>query len=231
MATVTYIAVCCMNRSTLSEFDRNHKNKIILKETKEVTMPPAKGATTTWTDEFNKIWNKMMTRKDSEFFREPVPWKELNLLDYPHVIKKPMDLTTIKKNQEAGVYKKPADIAIDVRLIFENAMTYNMPDSKVYVHAKSLGEFFENAWANVPSAFITAEDILDRPPSGEALADFVEKCHRISADELGEVLKHLDKLCPNALVKVRSTLNCDHYHRSYTSYLYKNRDLIRMKWM
>ena len=84
-------------------------------------MPPAKGATT-WVDECNRIWNKMMTRKDSEFFREPVPWKELNLLDYPHVIKKPMDLTTIKKNIEAGVYKKPAEIAADMRLIFENAI-------------------------------------------------------------------------------------------------------------
>lgn len=25
----------------------------------------------------------------------PVPWKEWGLLDYPHIIKKPMDLSTV----------------------------------------------------------------------------------------------------------------------------------------
>ena len=37
-------------------------------------------------------------KQDSEFFREPVAWKELGLLDYPIVITKPMDLSTVLLN-------------------------------------------------------------------------------------------------------------------------------------
>ena len=29
-------------------------------------------------------------------FLRPVPWKEWNLLDYPTIVKQPMDLTTMK---------------------------------------------------------------------------------------------------------------------------------------
>ena len=32
-------------------------------------------------------------------FREPVPWKELGLSDYPEIIKKPMDLKTCRVSQ------------------------------------------------------------------------------------------------------------------------------------
>jgi hypothetical protein len=43
-----------------------------------------------WQLEFNKILNKIIARKDSEFFREPVKWEELELFDYPKIIKTPM---------------------------------------------------------------------------------------------------------------------------------------------
>ena len=44
----------------------------------------------TWESELSKILIKMNGRKDSEFFREPVLWQELGLVDYPSVIKTPM---------------------------------------------------------------------------------------------------------------------------------------------
>ena len=40
----------------------------------------------------------LSVEQDSEFFREPVAWKELGLLDYPIVITKPMDLSTVLLN-------------------------------------------------------------------------------------------------------------------------------------
>lgn len=51
-----------------------------------------------WIDEFNALLGKMMARKDSEFFREPVAWEEMGLTDYPVVISKPMDLGTVGTN-------------------------------------------------------------------------------------------------------------------------------------
>lgn len=44
-------------------------------------------------------------------FREPVDWKGLGLYDYPQIIKKPMDLGTVKKNLKAKKYKNVADAA------------------------------------------------------------------------------------------------------------------------
>ena len=38
-------------------------------------------------------------------FRDPVPWKELGLNDYPEIIKKPMDLRTCRKNLIKSKYK------------------------------------------------------------------------------------------------------------------------------
>ena len=39
---------------------------------------------------------------DSEPFHTPVDWEDLELKDYPDVIKNPMDLGTLKKNIDAG---------------------------------------------------------------------------------------------------------------------------------
>ncbi len=117
----------------------------------------------------------MMTRKDSQFFREPVDWEGLGLLDYPTIITKPMDLSTVKDKLEKGAYSSHFEAAEDIRLIFTNAMTYNLPESKVYTHAKSLSEFFETQWGTIAKS---EEDIRNRPPTMDSLSDFVEKCHR-----------------------------------------------------
>jgi hypothetical protein len=151
-----------------------------------------------WTTEFEKIWSKMMSRRDSEFFRQPVDWEGLELYDYPEIIQKPMDLSTIKENFENGYYRTASELATDVRLIFMNAMTYNDPSSKVYTHAKTLREYWENHWAQV----VGIESDADRPPNIELLTEFVEKCHRMTPDELGQIIRLLDKECPNCLVKV-----------------------------
>ena len=41
---------------------------------------------------------------DAEPFSSPVDWKELELKDYPDIIKHPMDLGTLKNNLLSGVY-------------------------------------------------------------------------------------------------------------------------------
>lgn len=44
-----------------------------------------------------KIVNKIATRKDSDVFRDPVPWEEYGLVDYLHIVKIPMDLGTVSE--------------------------------------------------------------------------------------------------------------------------------------
>lgn len=151
-----------------------------------------------WEEDVAKLLAKLTSRKEAEFFREPVDWEGLGLTDYPTIITQPMDLRTAREKLEGGLYETPFAAAADVRLIFLNAMTYNAPGSRVYVYAKTLSDLWESSCASI----LRQEDDVDRPASVEEMANWVDKCHRINPDELGRVLKLLDKICPNCLVKV-----------------------------
>ena len=50
---------------------------------------------------------------------------KLGLPNYWRVIKRPMDLTTIKRKFFIGFYKKAGQFNQDMRLLFTNALTYN----------------------------------------------------------------------------------------------------------
>ena len=71
-------------------------------------------------------------------FREPVPWKELGLTDYPEIIKKPMDLRTVRKNLGKGKHKRYEDFFRDVQLIWDNCKTYNSQGSDIYKMAEQM---------------------------------------------------------------------------------------------
>jgi hypothetical protein len=53
---------------------------------------------TDWRLPCKKILQAFMKDPQCEPFLDPVPWKELNLFDYPKVIKKPTDLGKIDRN-------------------------------------------------------------------------------------------------------------------------------------
>ena len=60
-----------------------------------------------------------------------VDWKYLGLLDYPDVVKHPMDLGTVIKRIESDAYSSREEIASDVRLVWSNCKTYNREGSEV----------------------------------------------------------------------------------------------------
>lgn len=79
-------------------------------------------------------------------FRDPVP------KDYPGyatIIKNPMDLGTIKKNLSAPKkkYKMIQDVAADIRLVFNNARTFNQTGSAIYDHSDQLVKIFEENYS------------------------------------------------------------------------------------
>jgi hypothetical protein len=77
------------------------------------------------------LLKQLMDHRFGWVFSDPVDPEQLNLPDYFEIIKNPMDLGTIKKGLEAGKYMLAQDFAVDVRLVFSNAMTYNQPGSEV----------------------------------------------------------------------------------------------------
>lgn len=71
-------------------------------------------------------------------FNSPVDPVELGLHDYFEVIKRPMDLGTIKKRLENGCYHSIDDFEAHVHLTFDNAMVYNPDGSVVHTMAKEM---------------------------------------------------------------------------------------------
>ena len=97
----------------------------------------------------SKLINYLMSRQDSAPFREPVDWKNLELFDYPKIVKKPMDLGTVKRKLERNQYENVAECAEDIRLIWTNCKTYNADGSDFYLLAESFSERFEDRYKKI----------------------------------------------------------------------------------
>merc|ERR1712086_233911 len=82
-------------------------------------------------------------------FNEEVDPVKLNLPDYFDTVKQPMDLGTIRKKLDSLSYKLPEQFAIDVRLTFNNAISYNKPEHDVHKLAKDMLRQFEKEYAKV----------------------------------------------------------------------------------
>ncbi|XP_078273109.1 transcription intermediary factor 1-alpha-like isoform X2 [Rhinoraja longicauda] len=77
-------------------------------------------------------------------FQEPVPASVVP--DYYKIIKKPMDMCTVKiklQKQHAQHYQRAEDFVADIRLIFKNCEEFNEPDSEVAHAGRTLAQYFE----------------------------------------------------------------------------------------
>ncbi|XP_041974160.1 bromodomain-containing protein 3-like isoform X2 [Aricia agestis] len=101
----------------------------------------------------NEILKELFSKKHSGYawpFYKPVDAVLLGLHDYFEIIKKPMDLGTVKHNMDNRAYKTAAEFAADVRLIFTNCYKYNPPDHDVVAMARKLQDVFEMRYAKIP---------------------------------------------------------------------------------
>ena len=151
-----------------------------------------------WETELLQILQKIYARKEADLFRDPVPHEELGLTDYLEIIKRPMCLNAVRSRREGRGerYKSIEEAAADIRLIWRNALLYNLSGSKVYNIALQLSDLWESLYAKVPNSD------ADRPPSVESMQAFVEKCYRLTQEELGTLLNRLEQICPMCLIKV-----------------------------
>lgn len=109
-----------------------------------------------------KVLTRIQAHPDAVLFLEPVDWKELGLLDYPKVVKKPMDLGTVESKLLSGQYKDISAFAKDVRLIWSNTMSYNQEDSEIYKTAESFDDMFTRNFKEV-EAFIEKKKAEEEP--------------------------------------------------------------------
>ncbi len=62
---------------------------------------------------------------DAKIFLEPVDPVKLNLPTYTHMIKKPMDLGSVKKKLNLNIYQSAQDFLSDIKLVFDNCKLFN----------------------------------------------------------------------------------------------------------
>ncbi|XP_057326892.1 bromodomain-containing protein 4-like isoform X2 [Microplitis mediator] len=101
----------------------------------------------------NEILKELFSKRHSGYawpFYKPVDAELLGLHDYHDIIKKPMDLGTVKTKMDSREYKTAQEFAGDVRLIFTNCYKYNPPDHDVVAMARKLQDVFEMRYAKIP---------------------------------------------------------------------------------
>lgn len=113
-----------------------------------------------------EVLKVLQSHQHAWVFNTPVDPVELNLPDYFEVIKKPMDLGTIRKKLDNGVYHRLEEFEEHVLLTFDNAMLYNPEGTVVYNMAKDMKTRFEMDYKVLLSQLEAEEDVKRR--NGEA---------------------------------------------------------------
>lgn len=100
-------------------------------------------------------------------FYSPVDAEALALHDYHDIIKRPMDLGTVKTKLDNREYKSAAEFADDVRLIFRNCYRYNPADQYIVALGQKLQGVFEMRFAKIPDEQLKPMHSLDDDSSDD----------------------------------------------------------------
>jgi hypothetical protein len=84
-------------------------------------------------------------------YMAPVDANALGLHDYFLFITNPMDLGTVYSNLQTGAYTSMDQFASDVKLVFDNAMTYNPVGTDVHTWATEMKQTFLQQYHNLLS--------------------------------------------------------------------------------
>lgn len=95
-------------------------------------------------------------------FMKPVDIVTLGLSDYYDIVKRPMDLGTIRDRLDGKLdprYSHPQEVCDDTHLVFDNARLYNPAGSDVYTMAQALDEKFTEKWDAVMAPRLADEEV------------------------------------------------------------------------
>jgi len=105
----------------------------------------------------NSIMKAMWKHQHAWPFHFPVDTIKLNLPDYFEIIKKPMDMGTIRKRLDTNYYWEAGECIQDFNQMFTNCYIYNKPGEDIVIMAKSLEKFFISKVRTLP----TEEIVID----------------------------------------------------------------------
>ena len=158
-----------------------------------------------------KILQTLLENPYSEIFREPVNYKELGLIDYPKIVKKPMNLLKVQKAVQKGNNTLQTTLN-EIQLIWDNCKLYNVEESDIYKVAvileketrKMVDEFFgkEIIYGTENHSYkkLMEKDLKIGPEDKKA---FLEDIRRLEdPEELGRVVDYVREFCPAAFKEV-----------------------------
>lgn len=77
-------------------------------------------------------------------FTEPVDPEVLGIPDYFDVIKEPMDFSKVEKRLRSNFYKSQLEFENDINKIWDNALTYNKPNTDIYHMTHEIKDYFHH---------------------------------------------------------------------------------------
>lgn len=161
-------------------------------------------------DETTKALNlvkHLSQMNESIHFLHPVDYRALGLHDYPHIIKTPMDLSTVKSKIKANHYTNFDDFLGDMILIWDNCRTYNLAESQIVQQTEILEKSMLR-FCNQNN--ISLENVLKRPKIEEhpdtvpfqEKVDLSERLKILSAKRLANIVEIIELDCPKAITQL-----------------------------
>ena len=166
-------------------------------------------------EKFFEILKVLFQDNQSSAFQEPVDYIELNIPEYPEIIKNPMDLGTIKEKLENDNYSDINEIVNDFDLIWENCFTFNKVGSEIYKMAqyckklfkKQMEKYFKVGNNNNNNLIYNKKDDDDIKEDESKLQninlqekmEIAEKIRKLSMDNIPFLFKFIQKECPKII--------------------------------
>jgi len=136
-------------------------------------------------------------------------------MDYPAIIKTPMDLGTILKKVQKKKYSTLYQCGEDVRLVWTNCMLYNQDGSDFYKLAENLKRHFDQKYNKLlqdigAAAAAQAKAKADSTAAAESAAasskvslqekrNMAKQLYQITKEDLGKFLIEVEGKCPAAI--------------------------------
>ena len=132
-------------------------------------------------------------------FLEPVDYVTLKLLDYPLIVKTPMDLGTVKKRVKRREYAGLEAVLRDVQLVWDNCKAYNIKDSPIVRQAERLEQEVHRFLASCghPDTSVPADPT---PVAFEEQLELADRVKKANPSTLQEVVRLVLQHCPSAVI-------------------------------
>lgn len=98
-----------------------------------------------------KVLGVLLKHRAAIPFEKPVDTVKLNIPHYHQIIKRPMDLASIKKRLKNNYYWSAAECIYDFDTMFANCYRFNDPSTPVVQMAKELEQVYRQKLGDMPA--------------------------------------------------------------------------------